>query len=167
MWTNSSGQASKQFTSLRWKTKIRKSICIILPTELLIKSIADTDDHENEHLPYHSTARVMKNFIDGKYAGARIVEVDVEDDKNDWDFGFTEVDIIHSTVANRNVSKEVLFDKGREWYSTSWEIRQKRTAHSSEQYSQEPSMQDIRLDEAEYIEMQAEDIYYRIELRRG
>lgn len=66
----------------------------------------------------------MKTFIDGKYAGARIVEVDVEDDKNDWDFGFTEVDIIHfDSGLNRNVSKEVLFDKGREWYSTSWEVR--------------------------------------------
>ena len=66
----------------------------------------------------------MKTFIDGKYAGARIVEVDVEDDKNDWDFGFTEVDIIHfDSGLNRNVSKEVLFDKDGEWYSTSWEVR--------------------------------------------
>ena len=60
-----------------------------------IKSIADTDDHENEHLPTTQLPAVMKTFMDGKYAVARIVEVDVEDDKNDWDFGFTEVDIIH------------------------------------------------------------------------
>lgn len=44
---------------------------------VLIKSIADTDD-ENSHLPTTQLSAAMKTFIEEKYAGARIVEVDVE-----------------------------------------------------------------------------------------
>lgn len=40
----------------------------------------------------------MKNFINEKYPNARIMEVDVEDNRNDWDFGYTEVDIIHNGI---------------------------------------------------------------------
>ena len=131
---------------------------------VLIKSIADTDDHENEHLPTTQLPAVMKTFIDGKYAGARIVEVDVEDDKNDWDFGFTEVDIIHfDSGLNRNVSKEVLFDKDGEWYSTSWEVRRNElpaavTNTISVEYA------GYQMDDAEYFEMATETSYYQIEL---
>ena len=131
---------------------------------VLIKSIADTDDHENEHLPTTQLPAAMKTFIDGKYAGARIVEVDVEDDKNDWDFGFTEVDIIHfDSGLNRNVSKEVLFDKGGEWYSTSWEVRRNElpaavTNTISVEYA------GYQMDDAEYFEMATGTSYYQIEL---
>lgn len=34
------------------------------------------------------------------------MEVDVEDDRNDWDFGYTEVDIIHNGIP-----KDVLFNQ--------------------------------------------------------
>lgn len=106
----------------------------------------------------------MKTFIDGKYAGARIVEVDVEDDKNDWDFGFTEVDIIHfDSGLNRNVSKEVLFDKGGEWYSTSWEVRRNElpTAVTNAINAEYAGFQ---MDDAEYFEMATGTSYYQIEL---
>ena len=131
---------------------------------VLIKSIADTDAHENEHLPTTQLPAAMKTFIDGKYAGARIMEVDVEDDKNDWDFGFTEVDIIHfDSGLNRNVSKEVLFDKGGEWYSTSWEVRRNElpaavTNIISVEYAE------YQMDDAEYFEMATGTSYYQIEL---
>ena len=55
----------------------------------------------------------MKNFINEKYPNARIMEVDVEDDRNDWDFGYTEVDIIHNGIP-----KDVLFNQTGNWYST-------------------------------------------------
>ena len=71
----------------------------------LIKSIVDTDDDNTEHLPVQLT-EAMKNFINEKYPNARILEVDVEDDRNDWDFGYTEVDIIHN-----GISKDVLFNQ--------------------------------------------------------
>ena len=129
----------------------------------LIKSIVDTDDDNNEHLPVQLT-EAMKNFINEKYPNARIMEVDVEDDKNDWDFGFTEVDIIHfDSGLNRNVSKEVLFDKGGEWYSTSWEVRRNElpaavTNIISVEYA------GYQMDDAEYFEMATGTSYYQIEL---
>ena len=79
----------------------------------LIKSIVDTDDDNTEHLPVQLT-EAMKNFINEKYPNARIMEVDVEDDRNDWDFGYTEVDIIHNGIP-----KDVLFNQTGNWYSTS------------------------------------------------
>ena len=129
----------------------------------LIKSIVDTDDDNTEHLPVQLT-EAMKNFINEKYPNARIMEVDVEDDKNDWDFGFTEVDIIHfDSGLNRNVSKEVLFDKGGEWYSTSWEVRRNElpaavTNTISVEYA------GYQMDDAEYFEMATGTSYYQIEL---
>lgn len=130
---------------------------------VLIKSIADTDD-ENSHLPTTQLSAAMKTFIEEKYAGARIVEVDVENDKSDWDYGFTEVDIIHfDSDINRNTSKEVLFDKNGEWYSTSWDVRKNElpvavTTTISNQYA------GYQIDDAEYFEMAAGTAYYLIEL---
>ena len=92
------------------------------------------------------------------------MELDVQDDKNDWDFGFTEVDIIHfDSGLNRNVSKEVLFDKGGEWYSTSWEVRRNElpaavTNIISVEYA------GYQMDDAEYFEMATGTSYYQIEL---
>lgn len=126
----------------------------------LIKSIVDTDDDNTEHLPVQLT-EAMKNFINEKYPNARIMEVDVEDDRNDWDFGFTEVDIIHN-----GISKDVLFNQTGNWYSTSWEIRQNELPEAvnntlNNQYGE------YRFDEAEYIEKADGSIYYRIELEKG
>ena len=126
----------------------------------LIKSIVDTDDDNSEHLPVQLT-EAMKNFINEKYPNARIMEVDVEDDRNDWDFGFTEVDIIHN-----GISKDVLFNQTGNWYSTSWEIRQNELPEAvnntlNNQYGE------YRFDEAEYIEKADGSIYYRIELEKG
>ena len=125
----------------------------------LIKSIVDTDDDNSEHLPVQLT-EAMKNFINEKYPNARIMEVDVEDDRNDWDFGFTEVDIIHN-----GISKDVLFNQTGNWYSTSWEIRQNELPEAvnntlNNQYGE------YRFDEAKRIEKADGTIYYRIELEK-
>ena len=88
----------------------------------------------------------------------------MEDDKNDWDFGFTEVDIIHfDSGLNRNVSKEVLFDKDGEWYSTSWEVRRNElpaavTNAINAEYA------GFQMDDAEYFEMATGTSYYQIEM---
>ena len=116
------------------------------------------------HLPTTQLSAAMKTFIEEKYAGARIVEVDVENDKSDRDYGFTEVDIIHfDSDINRNTSKEVLFDKNGEWYSTSWDVRKNElpvavTTTISNQYA------GYQIDDAEYFEMAAGTAYYLIEL---
>ena len=126
----------------------------------LIKSIVDTDDDNSEHLPVQLT-EAMKNFINEKYPNARIMEVDVEDNRNDWDFGYTEVDIIHNGIP-----KDVLFNQTGNWDSTSWEVRQDELPEAvnstlNNQY------REYRFDEAEYIEKADGTIYYRIELEKG
>lgn len=84
--------------------------------------------------------------------------------KSDRDYGFTEVDIIHfDSDINRNTSKEVLFDKNGEWYSTSWDVRKNElpvavTTTISNQYA------GYQIDDAEYFEMAAGTAYYLIEL---
>lgn len=132
---------------------------------VLIKSIVDKDDDgDNHHSPTPQLPAAMETFINEKYAGARIMEVDVEDDKNDWDFGFTEIDIIHfDSNLNRDTSKEVLFDKSGAWYSTSWDIRISElpaavTNTINNQYAE------YRIDDAEYFEMATGTMYYLIEL---
>lgn len=99
--------------------------------------------------------------VDGIILNARIMEVDVEDDRNDWDSGYTEVDIIHNGIP-----KDVLFNQTGNWYSTSWEIRQNELPEAvnntlNNQYGE------YRFDEAEYIEKADGSIYYRIELEKG
>lgn len=131
---------------------------------MLIKSIVDTDDDSDHHLPPIQLSAAMETFINERYTGARIVEVDVENDRNDWDFGFTEVDIIHfDSNINRNISKEVLFDKNGEWYSTSWDVRRSELPASvtntiNNQYA------GYQIDDAEYFEMATGTAYYLIEL---
>ena len=111
----------------------------------LIKSIVDTDDDNTGHLPVQLT-EAMRNFINEKYPNAKIMEIDVEDDRNDWDFGYTEVDIIHN-----GISKDVLFDQTGDWHSTSWEVRQNELPEAvkntiNNQYGE------YRFDEAKRIE---------------
>lgn len=125
----------------------------------LIKSIVDTDDDNTGHLPVQLT-EAMRNFINEKYANAKIMEIDVEDDRNDWDFGYTEVDIIHN-----GISKDVLFDQTGDWHSTSWEVRQNELPEAvkntiNNQY------REYRFDEAKRIEKADGTIYYRIELEK-
>lgn len=92
---------------------------------VLIKSIVDTDDDDDDHyLPEQNgqLTEAMRNFIDTQYPGARLVEVDIEDDGQYR--GYTEVDIIHlDNDLKRNVSKEILFDKSGTWVRTSWDVR--------------------------------------------
>lgn len=125
----------------------------------LIKSIVDTDDDNTGHLPVQLT-EAMRNFINEKYPNAKIMEIDVEDDRNDWDFGYTEVDIIHN-----GISKDVLFDQTGDCHSTSWEVRQNELPEAvkntiNNQYGE------YRFDEAKRIEKADGTIYYRIELEK-
>lgn len=117
---------------------------------ILIKNVVDTDD---EHLPSNQLTAAMETFINEKYAGARIMEVDVDDR------GIVEVDIIHNRI-----SKEVLFDKKGEWISTSWDVRTDQLPEAVKNaVSSNPSFNGYRIDDAEYYES-AGEAYYLIEL---
>lgn len=117
---------------------------------VLIKSVVDTDD---EHLPSNQLTAAMEAFINEKYAGARIMEVDVNDR------GFTEVDIIHDRI-----SKEVLFDKKGDWNSTSGDIRINQLPEKVRNAASSPQFSGYWIDDAEYCEYAKEVSYYLIEL---
>lgn len=135
---------------------------------VLVKNVVDTDgDKDGEYLPEQNVrlTEAMRNFIDTRYPGAKLMEIDIEDDGPNR--GFTEVDIVHfDNDLGRNVSKEILFDRNGEWYSTSWDVRKgELPAGVSETIDTQINMIYIgyRLDDAERIE-NADSKYYRIEL---
>lgn len=138
---------------------------------VLIKSIVDADDDDDDHyLPEQNgqLTEAMRNFIDTQYPGARLVEVDIEDDGQYR--GYTEVDIIHlDNDLKRNVSKEILFDKSGTWVRTSWDVRRSDlpavvlTAIDTQITTNYPG---YRFDDAECIE-NANGKYYRIELEKN
>lgn len=103
----------------------------------------------------------MKNFINEKYPNARIMEVDVEDDRNDWDFGYTEVDIIHNGIP-----KDVLFNQTGNWYSTSWEIRQNELPEAVNILSI-INMENIVLTKRSILKKQMVAYIIELNLRRG
>lgn len=132
---------------------------------ILIKEVADNDnDTDDEYLPTTQLTAAMEKLINEKYAGAKIMEVDVEDDRNDWDFGFTEVDIIH-----QGTSREVKFDKSGNWYSTSWEVYILTTevlnAINNEINNKYPG---YKIDDStDYFEMADGTTYYLVELEKN
>lgn len=135
--------------------KTNQEVDLYYSTEgVLIKSIVDIDN--DDHLPpTQQITAAMEKFINEKYAGARIVEVDIEDDGNSR---FTEIDIIHE-----GKSKEVLFDKSENWYSTSWDvaISDLLSVVTDKIKSQYPG---YRIDDAEYYEKPDGVFYYLLEL---
>ena len=116
---------------------------------VLIKSVVDTDDQDN-YLPIPQLTAKMKSFIEGKYPEAKIMEIDKEDS------GYTEVDILHN-----GSSKEVLFNQGGDWISTSWDVGIIPGTVGTIISEQFP---DYHIDDSEYFETSSEGYYYLIEL---
>ena len=125
---------------------------------ILIKSIVDTDNDNDHYLPTAQLTAEMKAFILTKYQGAQIVEIDIEDDNN-ASRGFTEVDIIHD-----NTSKEILFKKNGDWYSTSWDVNVIPN-HIGIIISQKYA--GYQIDDAEFFDIAEGTDYYLIELEKN
>ena len=115
----------------------------------LIKSIVDTDNDEDEYLPVQLT-EAIKNFIYKNYSNALIMEVDIENDRNDKYYGY----------------KEILFDSNGNWYSTSWEVHKNELPETVRNVI-EKQYKEYNLDDAEYIEKANDTKYYRIDLELG
>lgn len=124
-----------------------------------IKIVEDTDgDRDDQYLPTTQLTETIKAFINDKYPGAKILEIDVEDDRNDWDFGFTEVDIYHD-----GKNKDVLFDKDGGWYSTSWDVFIGDLSDVIKD-AIDAKYPNYWIDDAEYFEMSDGNNYYLIEI---
>lgn len=89
------------------------------------------------------------------------MEVDIENDRNDKYYGYTEVDIIHNRIH-----KEILFDSNGNWYSTSWEVHKNELPETVRNVI-EKQYKEYNLDDAEYIEKANNTKYYRIDLELG
>lgn len=135
---------------------------------VLIKRIVDVDDdRDDQYLPEQNVQLTegMRNFIDTEYPGAKLVEVDREDDGLHQ--GFTEVDIIHfDTELNRNVSKEVVFDRDGNWFSTSWEVHPNELPAAVTSAIQ-TTYSGYQIDDAEYFIKADATEFYLIELEKN
>lgn len=117
---------------------------------VLIKSAVDTDDDQDNYLPIPQLTAKMKSFIERKYPEAKIMEIDKEDSS------YTEVDILHN-----GSSKEVLFNQGGDWISTSWDVDIIPVTVGTTISEQFP---EYHIDDSEYFETLSEGNYYLIEL---
>ena len=139
--------------------KQNQEIDLYYSTEgILIKSIVDVDNDNDDYLPTVQLTAKMKEFILNKYQGAQIVEVDIEEDNNALR-GFTEVDIIHD-----HISKEIMFNKNGDWYSTSWDVNVIPN-HIGNIISQKYA--GYQIDDAEFFDMAEGTDYYLIELEKN
>ena len=95
----------------------------------------------------------IKEFITQKYAGARIIESDMEK-------GMTEVDIFHE-----GREKDVYFNGAQDWVRTEWGVRVNELPAAVLDVIRK-TYADYRIDDADYVETRTES-YYLVELERG
>ena len=95
----------------------------------------------------------IKEFITQKYAGARIIESDMEK-------GMTEVEIFHE-----GREKDVYFNGAQDWVRTEWGVRVNELPAAVLDVIRK-TYADYRIDDADYVETRTES-YYLVELERG
>lgn len=123
---------------------------------ILIKSIADdeNDDYEN-YLPEKDPASTaIHEFINSKYPGARIVEIENEHQT-------IEVDIIHE-----NRGKEVVFDINQKWINTHYDISKQEVETIVLEALNNSAYHSYVIDDIEKYETPSGD-YYLFELEKG
>ena len=117
----------------------------------LVKTVVGDD---GSHVPSAGLPQAVTDYLNTHYAGARIVEYEIEK-------GILEVDIYHD-----NRYKEEKFDSQNQWLYTEWEVRQSdvpavvletiRTQYAA-----------YRIDDIDFIESAADGSYYLFELEQG
>lgn len=106
---------------------------------------------EEENIVVNDT---IKNFIEQKYQGARILTAEKEFN------GDIDVDIIHD-----NIQKDVKFNSNNKWISTSWDIpiSQLPDAARESVLSRYP---EYIIDDVDYVEKPDGD-HYKVEMEKG
>lgn len=95
----------------------------------------------------------IKDFIAQKYAGARIIETDMEN-------GMTEVEIFHDARE-----KDVYFNGAQEWVKTQWEVRVSELPAAVSDAIKK-SYANYEIDDADFVET-PQEAYYLVELEAG
>lgn len=121
---------------------------------LLKKALADKDnDDDDVYLP-HPLPAAITEFLNGKYPGARLVDIEQEQ-------GITEVDIIHE-----NRSMEVIFDAHNEWLSTHYDVTIDDIEHTVTEALNNSEYKSYFINDIEKYETLSEN-YYLFELEKN
>lgn len=106
----------------------------------------------SDYLPGINSGQ-FSDFLNERYPGARIIEVDREAN------GY-EVDIVHDGRG-----KEVMFDLDGNWVLTTWDLRMNEVPEVVKAAAQ-TQYPDYRLDDADFVETPSAS-YYLIEMEQG
>lgn len=124
---------------------------------VLVKALADTDGrHDYSDLIPATPTGSVQEFIQSRYPGARIVEIDADD-------GLTEVELIDAD----HVLREAVFNRSGEWLYTQTEVRRAdlpATVTDAWNASEYAADNGYRLDDIDYYETASDGNYYRLEL---
>ena len=124
---------------------------------VLVKALADTDGrHDYSDLIPATPTTLDRVFIQSRYPGARIVEIDADD-------GLTEVELIDAD----HVLREAVFNRSGEWLYTQTEVRRAdlpATVTDAWNASEYAAANGYRLDDIDYYETASDGNYYRLEL---
>lgn len=124
---------------------------------VLVKALADTDGrHDYSDLIPATPTGSVREFIQSRYPGARIVEIDADD-------GLTEVELIDAD----HVLREAVFNRSGEWLYTQTEVRRAdlpATVTDAWNASEYAAANGYRLDDIDYYETASDGNYYRLEL---
>lgn len=124
---------------------------------VLVKALADTDGrHDYSDLIPATPTGSVQEFIQSRYPGARIVEIDADD-------GLTEVELIDAD----HVLREAVFNRSGEWLYTQTEVRRAdlpATVTDAWNASEYAAANGYRLDDVDYYETASDGNYYRLEL---
>ena len=124
---------------------------------VLVKALADTDGrHDYSDLIPATPTGSVQEFIQSRYPGARIVEIDADD-------GLTEVELIDAD----HVLREAVLNRSGEWLYTQTEVRRAdlpATVTDAWNASEYAAANGYRLDDIDYYETASDGNYYRLEL---
>lgn len=118
----------------------------------LLKTVADSEN--NEHRPEPQMNQKVKDYLEIHYAGARMLDYDVERQG-------IEVDIYHD-----GKHKEVKFDSEGNWISTDWEVL-KKDVPAVVMNAVQTRYADYRIDDVDFVERAAGVSVYLFELEKG
>ncbi len=123
------------------------------PDGTIIKTVPGGSGLPDNFLPVETPTAIV-DFINQKYPGAVIIEVD-------FDITDYEVDIVHD-----NIYKDVYFKPNNDWLYTEWELRASELPINIMDVIQSTGYGEYQIDEITYIE-QPNNSGYRIELEKG